>query len=106
MTRITPCPTCPWRKTTPAKGFPGGFVNARRLVEMKTNTGEGGVMQCHCTPDTSPEICVGFALQIGAESIGYRMAVIAGLVDPDTLHCPDELHTFWSLIRTHGGRCP
>ncbi len=72
---------------------------------MKTNTGGGGVMQCHCTPDSSPEVCVGFALQIGAESIDYRMAVITGLVAHDTLHCPDELHTFLSLIHTHGGRC-
>jgi hypothetical protein len=60
-------------------------------------------MQCHCTPDVHPEICVGFALQVGPESVGYRLAVCFGLLDPDGLLADEELHTLHSLLRTHGG---
>jgi hypothetical protein len=39
------------------------------------------VMQCHCTPDGTGKVCVGFALKVGPESMGYRFAEMQGLID-------------------------
>lgn len=39
------------------------------------------VMQCHCTPDGSAKVCVGFALRVGPQSVGYRLAGMRGLID-------------------------
>jgi hypothetical protein len=99
-----PCPSCPWRRSTPAGGFPGGIIDAMSLVRMVGGGAHEPVMQCHCTPDTSPEICVGFALQVGGDAMSYRLAVIAGVVDPKQLTTDEPLHTLGSLLRKHGGR--
>lgn len=99
-----PCPSCPWRKSTPPGGFPGGRIDARRLLEMADGR-MGQVMQCHCTPDDSrAAVCVGFALQVGPESLGYRCAVLTGTIDPDALETDEELHSLKSLISTHGAK--
>ena len=105
MPKRKPCPSCPWRRSTPPGGFPGGCIDSRRLLAMVGN-GMGQVMQCHCTPDDDrAAVCVGFALQVGHDSIGYRFAVLVGAVDPDVLETDAELHTLQSLITTHGARC-
>lgn len=40
------------------------------------------VMQCHNTPDgQQAKVCVGFALRVGAASVGYRLAATLGLID-------------------------
>jgi len=88
--------------STPRRGFPGGIIDASELTKMVR--GEGlTAMQCHCTPDTSPEVCVGFAMQVGWLSPAYRLAVCLGLVEPEGLETDEELHTVESLLLTHGG---
>lgn len=94
-----PCPTCPWRRETPPRGFPGGFVAADSLMRMVRNE-DFKVMQCHCSPDTNPSVCVGFAVQVGGRSIAYRLLVLSGepqlSTDADLLSLPE-------LIQKHGG---
>lgn len=99
-----PCPTCPWRKSTPPRGFPGGLVMAERLVEMVTGGPEKRVMQCHCTPDDRPKVCVGYGLQVGFQSVAYRLAVAIGAVDHDSLGTDETLHSLESLLEAHGGK--
>lgn len=100
----TPCPTCPWRRSVPRRGFPGGIIDARRLVQMV----EGGlgeqIMQCHCSRDDKPEVCVGFVLQVGRRSVSCRWAVMVELFDPNKMSTDEPLHTFESILQTHGGR--
>lgn len=83
MTRRA-CNTCPWRKGTPPGGFPGGCINEEELRRMAS--GEPGcmkVMQCHNTPDDNrARVCVGFAVQVGPDSFGYRLARALGMIDP------------------------
>lgn len=98
-----PCSTCPWRKSTPRGGFPGGLVMADDLLAMVAGRALK-VMQCHCTPDSAPQACVGFALQVGLDSVGLRLAAAHGAVDLDDMECDSELHDLWSLLQTHGGR--
>lgn len=64
------------------------------------------IMQCHCTSDDRPAVCVGFALQVGGDCLSFRFAVIRGLIDPRTLGTDQPLHTLASIIRHHGGRPP
>ncbi len=61
------------------------------------------IMQCHCSPDSSPEVCVGFALQVGRDSVACRLAACLGLFDPELMATDEELHTLESVIRQHGG---
>lgn len=60
-------------------------------------------MQCHATPDGgSSKVCVGFALVVGFDCIGLRLAAMTGRYDPEGVDTDEELHTFDSLILTHG----
>ena len=61
------------------------------------------IMQCHCSSDRRPEVCVGFALQVGRDSIACRLAASIGLFDPERMETDEELHTLESVIRQHGG---
>jgi hypothetical protein len=101
-TRV-PCPTCPWRKSTPARGFPGGIVDAAGLLRMIHGGPHEHIMQCHCT-DEAPEPCVGFVLQVGRHSMACRLAAIFGVIDYKSMRADEDLHTLGSLIAKHGGR--
>lgn len=103
MKQRLPCPSCPWRKSTPQGGFPGGKVNAEELLTMARGEPHLPAMQCHITPDGErAEVCVGFALQIGFESVGLRIAHLVGRYDPDQVDTDEELHDLESLLLTHG----
>jgi hypothetical protein len=40
------------------------------------------LMQCHCTPDDDrAKVCVGFAVKVGPQSFGYRLAGTFGMID-------------------------
>ena len=96
-----PCPSCPWRKSTPSGGFPGGIIDAEGLLGMARGS-EQKLMQCHCSSDAKPKVCVGFALQLGSDSLLFRLAVLRGLVEQD-LATDEPLHTLRSLLEQHGG---
>lgn len=87
----------------PAGGFPGGIIDAKRLLQSVRGGLEGKVMQCHCTPDDKPAACVGFVLQVGRDSVACRLAVLHGVFDPGQMACTEPLHTLESLLRQHGG---
>lgn len=78
-----------------------------KLLDAELKRMAGGdslqAMQCHCTPDDDPQICVGFALQVGRASTGFRLAVHHGLVDPDVLETNEDLHTLQGVLAAHGG---
>jgi Family of unknown function (DUF6283) len=75
------CKNCPWRASTPPGGFPGGCVDATSLRRMADGSSMK-LMQCHCSPDgQDAKVCVGFALRVGHDSIGYRIAGVFGLID-------------------------
>lgn len=76
------CSTCPWRASTPPGGFPGGCVAENDLRRMASGEPYMKVMQCHNTPDDHRAlVCVGFAVKVGNESVGYRLAGTLGMLD-------------------------
>lgn len=100
-----PCKTCPWRESTPRGGFPGGIIDYKLLLDM-TFGQSLRAMQCHCTPNgAQAEVCVGFALQVGFTSPGYRLAVALGRADPEDLATDELLLSLENLVLKHGGVC-
>ena len=100
-----PCSTCPWQRSTPRGGFPGGIIDAAALLRMREDR-LGTIMQCHSTPDgEGARVCVGFAARVGHDSMSYRIAVRAGhVVEADLDLRRRGLLTLGELIRKHGGR--
>lgn len=78
------CATCPWRKTTPRSGFPGGSIDGAELrrmsLEHELKPGPM-VMECHSGQVHQPKACVGFAAVIGRKSLGFRLAQALDLID-------------------------
>jgi hypothetical protein len=77
---------------------------AAELLAMLEGGPEQPVMQCHCSRDDAPEVCVGFALQVGTRSVKLRIAVLEGWIDVDGFEADEPLHTLLSLLQQHGGR--
>ena len=97
------CASCPWRRSTPPGGFPGGCVSERLRAMASGHPHETGVMQCHSTPDDRPKVCVGFAVRVGPESVGFRLAGVMGLLDP-VVDDGDLLDTVDEVIERHNTR--
>ena len=78
------CKNCPFRKSSPKAGEPGGSVPVadaaamRRVVRDCTDGMK--VMQCHKSSDRAPTPCAGFLSVVGYESVGVRLAVMTGIV--------------------------
>lgn len=96
------CPTCPWRRTTPKGGFPGGVLDVVQLRDAIR--GSAPAMQCHCSSDDDPLVCVGFALRVGRASPMFRVAEALGLVDTIDQD-PRELLGLPQLLERHAGVC-
>ena len=97
------CPTCPWRTSTPPGGFPGGCIQQDELRRM--SSGDPScmkVMQCHNTPDDHrAKVCVGFAVRVGGNSVGYRLAGALGLLDPVADDGDELLPSVEAVIERH-----
>lgn len=100
----SPCPTCPWKRSTPRHGFPGGRIDAEGLHQAIHGTFGDPAMQCHSTPDgEKAEVCVGFAQVVGFDSAPLRFAALFGCYDAATTAPVSEpLHTPASMVRFHG----
>lgn len=96
------CNTCPWRTDTSPGGFPGGCVAEGELRRMASGDPSCmKVMQCHNTPDDHrAKVCVGFAVRVGRNSVGYRLAEAYGLLD-ETEGGDDLLPSVEVVINRH-----
>ena len=103
MKRV-PCASCPWKKSTPRHGFPGGRICASGLDRAINGSLGDPAMQCHSTPDgEGAKVCVGFAQVVGFDSFPLRMARAFGRYDPDEIAPISEpMHTPASMLRYHG----
>lgn len=98
-----PCRSCPWRRSTPPGGFPGGVLDSASLRRMASGEFGQSAMQCHSTPDGErAEVCVGFAMVVGFDCVGLRIAAMAGRYDPDRVEADETLHTLAPVCATHG----
>lgn len=78
----TPCPTCPWRKSTRTGQIPGGGMDHARAARNMADDLTGKVMQCHRTADADPRACAGFMVRVGFDSVAVRLAAMLGYAHP------------------------
>lgn len=99
-----PCLSCPWKRSTPRNGFPGGHIDVKKLRLAINGAPFDPAMQCHSTPDGErAQACVGFAQVVGFASTPLRMAALLGRYDPDEIApIAEPMHTARSMVRFHG----
>jgi hypothetical protein len=101
MKSIVPCNDCPWRKSTPRGGFPGGGIDAISLIESCREGAlpfASGIMQCHKTADTTPRPCAGFLVQHGHTATSARIGRLLGLADPTDYTTDAPLRTLEEMV--------
>ena len=86
------CKNCPFRRSSPKAGEPGGSVpeydeaGMRRAAREVTEGRK--VMRCHDSEGEDPRPCAGFLSVVGYESVGVRLAVALGHVADEDVGLP------------------
>jgi hypothetical protein len=96
-----PCATCPWKRSTPPNGFPGGKI---RLSLLHMITGSSlRVMGCHSSSEGIEMACAGYVRQY-PDVAGVRIARVLGAIQPGEIDVSDltELRSLEELIQDHG----
>jgi hypothetical protein len=101
--RRSPCGGCPWRVDQtgqfPAEAF---RLSARTAYDMS-----GHMFGCHESGSETPMHYAGFLLRGARHNMAYRMAVIAGRIDPDAVHDGGhELHNGYTAMAVANGCDP
>lgn len=83
--RTTPCPTCPWRKSSTVGGFDIPRFDIDLMRGLSNTVGEGDafrpIMACHYSTCEHEETCIGYAAVEGWSNLVVRMMVIEGKLD-------------------------
>ena len=105
-TKRSPCADCPWRKDAPV-----GFWHKSNFNKLWKNCQDDGLrlMLCHKSRKSrKKQICAGYAIVLGYESIGLRLAAISGQFDPNDYDANGiVLHpSFEAIMKAQGIRQP
>ena len=93
MSATTPCPTCPWRKTSTVGGFDIPGFDLAKMQGLRSTVGEGDafrtVMACHYSACGAEEPCVGYLYVEGWSNLNVRMMALREEVDMGAIdeHC-------------------
>jgi len=102
IAKAGPCNDCPWRKDAPKEHWhPDHF---HEIAESCRNDGIN-TMLCHkskaegCTTDF---VCAGWVAAQGTESIGVRLLILQGKVDPSKDYSGGhKLYTFDQMLKAN-----
>jgi hypothetical protein len=86
---ITPCRSCPFRRSVTPADIPGGGVDRYRASLAAGEGSLGFVMACHLSSDEDPLPCAGWVVVVGRPvahsngegAIPMRIALMRGEVD-------------------------
>lgn len=85
MTLLTPCPTCPWRKSSTVGGadIPGFSIQLMRGLSNTVGAGDAfrNIMACHGSSCGAETPCAGYVAQEGWSNLSLRVLAMRGLVD-------------------------
>lgn len=98
-----PCNDCPWRKDAPAKYWhPDHFKD---IAESCRNDGMA-TMLCHKSNQCNTKmVCAGWVASQGTESIGVRILMMKGVVDPEKDYSGGhDLYTFDEMLHANNIR--
>lgn len=98
-----PCSQCPWRKdqvgTFPAEAF---RLSANTAYDMSEHN-----FACHMAGVEKPKTCAGFLLNGSRHNLSYRLKVIKGDIDPNTVTDGDhDLHESYRAMAEANGVDP
>ena len=83
--RTTPCPTCPWRKSSPAGGSAIPGFNLDLMRGLSNTVGQGDdlrpIMACHYSEPGEETTCIGYAAVEGYSNINVRLLATKGRID-------------------------
>lgn len=86
---MTPCPTCPWRRSSTVGGFdiPGFDIEMMRGLSNTVGDGDAirPIMACHGSACGAERACVGYVAMEGWTNIAVRLAVIRGDLDMNAI---------------------
>ncbi|HEY0174562.1 MAG TPA: DUF6283 family protein [Pyrinomonadaceae bacterium] len=81
----TPCPTCPWRKSSKVGGGDIPGFNIKKMRRLRNTVGRGDafrpVMACHYSTEDEETPCVGYVAVEGYSNISVRVLTSRGVVD-------------------------
>ena len=105
-TKRSPCEDCPWRTDAPV-----GYWHKSNFKRLWNKCQDDGlhVMLCHKSRKLKEKrICAGYAIVLGFESIGLRLAAHKGQFDPNDYHANGiALHpSFEAIMKAQGIRQP
>lgn len=81
----TPCPTCPWRKSSTVGGFDIPRFDLDKMRNLIDTVGDGDdfrtVMACHYSPCGGETACVGYVAVEGYSNLNVRIMAARGRID-------------------------
>lgn len=106
--KISPCENCPWRKDASTDTIPGFSPSMMKELLVQCSDDGMAIMACHKSTCDNNIICAGFALIVGYESIGLRIASRTRNFDPKDYSADGvELHdSFEEMMLANGVQPP
>lgn len=96
-----PCANCPWRKDAPRQHW-----DPQHFRDIWANCQDDGVsqMQCHKSTPGAMLPCNGAVRRLGYESIGVRLGVMRGRIDPADVGQADGtlFEDFAAMLQANG----
>ena len=84
-TKLIPCPTCPWRKSSTVGGEDIPGFSLCKMQGLENTVGHGDafrpIMACHYSEDGEEVPCLGYVAQEGWTNLALRMMAIRGKLD-------------------------
>ncbi len=95
----TPCPTCPWRKSSTVGGADIPNFNIDLMRGLANTVGPGDdfrpIMACHYSPEAEEEVCRGYVAQEGYHNLAVRLRAIRGHLDIQAIIDACETLDLW-----------
>ena len=96
-----PCANCPWRKDAPPR-----YWHADHFRSIWENCQDDGISQMQCHKSTPEKMipCNGAVRVLGYESIGVRLGVLKGRIDPADVGATDGTlyESFGAMMAANG----
>lgn len=120
MTSLVPCPTCPYRRSSPVGGCDIPGFSLAKMRELKDCVGDGDafrkVMACHYSPEGEEYPCIGYVATDGIHNLQIRIMASAGEVNYPAIRdaCEgldlwpsfDEMLAAYEAVIAAGITCP
>ena len=85
MSRVVPCPTCPWRKSSTVGGADIPNFDLDLMRGLANTVGRGDdfrpIMACHYSQCGGEHPCIGYVARHGWSNLSVRLRAMDGRID-------------------------